>query len=64
MKEGMRRQNMNEWLNQAIRATGGFILWVVLLLVAVGMVLLVLVVVYAAIKELAKNVKNGGKKDE
>ena len=55
-------QNMNEWMNQAIRATGGFILWMVLLLVAIGLILLVWVVVYAARKELVEKVKNGGKK--
>lgn len=57
--------NVNEWLNQAIRATGSFILWMFLLLVATGLILLILVVVYAVIKEIVKNMKNGGKeKDE
>ena len=56
--------NVNEWLNQAIKATGRFILWIFLLLVAAAMVLLLLVAVYAIIKEIVKNVKNGGKKDE
>lgn len=52
---------VNEWLSQAIRVTGSFIMWMALLLVAVAMVLLLLVVMYAVIKELVKNVKNGGK---
>lgn len=56
--------NVNEWLNQAIRATGSFILWMFLLLVATGLILLILVVVYAVIKEIVKNMKNGGKKKD
>lgn len=56
--------NVNEWLNQAIKATGSLILWMFLLLVAVGLILLILVVVYAVIKEIVKNVKNGGKKKD
>jgi len=56
--------NVNEWLNQAIRATGSFILWMVLILFAVGLVLLLVVVVYAVVKELAKKPKDGGKKKD
>lgn len=56
--------NMTEWLNQAIRATGGFILWVILLMLAAGLVMLAVIVVYAVIKAAVDNIKGGKKKDE
>lgn len=56
--------NTTEWLNQAIRATGGFILWVILLMLAAGLVMLAVIVVYAVIKAAVDNIKGGKKKDE
>lgn len=56
--------NITEWLNQAIRATGGFILWMILLMLAAGIVMLVVIVIYAVIKAAVDNAKEGKKKDE
>ena len=53
--------NMNEWLSQAIEVTANFIRWMFLLLVAIGMILLIMVMVYAVIKSIVKDV---GKKEE
>lgn len=66
---------MTMWIEQAIRTTAGFILWVILAALAAGLVFVIAVVVFAVIKAAVESVwtcikaavdvvRNGGKKDE
>lgn len=55
---------MGIWLQEAIRTTGAFILWIVLMALAAGLVIAIVIVLYAVIKAAVDAVKNGGKKKD